>query len=556
VWARYLSAVAGRTETWRIRDLHAGIGEPEALVRARALDSVGLAEEAVRGFRIARRSLDARRKGGRRALRFVLQADVILDEGSRPQAFARAVSQGRAVPCAPPGSLLVEAPHPSLRAARVAVVGSGPAGLFAALVLARNGVGVDLFDRGGALPERGRSVAGFLRTRVPDPESNLLYGEGGAGTYSDGKVYTRTDHPLEVPLLDELIAAGAPPEIAVDARAHIGTDRLHRILPRLRHSMEQLGVRFHWHTRVVGWDAPGEPRRIRALRTSRGDVETDAVVLAPGHSARDTLAGLAALGLAVAAKPFQFGVRVEHPQDLITRGRHGEGPDADALGPAYYSLVCKAGDGLPSAHSFCMCPGGQIVASVNVPGLLCTNGMSNSRHSSPWANAALVVTVSPREFEAWGGTGPFAGVRFQERMESAFFEAGGGDYRAPAQRAPDFLAGRHSRGSLASSFKLGTTPGRIDALLPPGVRDALRRALERWNRSLPGFAGPEALLVGVESRSSGPVRLPRDDESRCAQGFSNLFPVGEGAGYAGGIMSAAIDGARSAQALLVRGMPS
>lgn len=533
-----------------MRNLTAGLTEPESEVRARALSAVGLSESDIRGFRIARRSLDARRRGGDRSLRFALQADVVVRGGVRSAALERALRAGRVVPCPASGSLAVAVRHSSLAGARVAVVGSGPAGLFAALTLARNGVAVDLLDRGAPLPDRGRAVARFQRARVLDPESNLLFGEGGAGTYSDGKLYTRIDHPLEVPVLEELIAAGAPADIAVDSRAHIGTDRLHRILPRLRAKLEGQGVRFHWHTRVDGWQRTGDPARISALCTSRGEIACDAVILAPGHSARDTLAELVGQGLAASAKPFQFGVRVEHPQSLVTRARHGQSPEARLLGPAYYGLVCKAGDGLPAAHSFCMCPGGQIVASVNVPGLLCTNGMSNSRHSSPWANAALVVTLGPDEF----GPGAFDGVHFQEAMEGAFFEAGGGDYTAPAQRVPDFLAGRDSGSCGASSFKLGTTPARLDVLLPARVRDALRRAVRRFDRSIPGFAGPEGLLVGVESRSSGPVRLPRDPESRRARGFSNLYPVGEGAGHAGGIMSAAIDGARSAQLLLEGGL--
>ena len=473
-----------------------------------------------------------------------------------PAAFDRAVEAGRVVHQAPPGSFQVTDRHPSLENARVAVVGAGPAGLFAALVLARNGVAVDVLDRGASLARRGRDVAAFVRTREPNPESNLLFGEGGAGTYSDGKLYTRVDHPLEQPILDELIAAGAPPEIAVDARAHIGTDRLHRILPRLRDSLEAQGVTFHWDTRVEGWEAQNATdsrHRIRALKGPFGELATDAVVLAPGHSARDTLRALAHQGLPVEAKPFQFGVRVEHPQDLITRARHGTSPEAALLGPAYYGLTCKAGEGAAAAHSFCMCPGGQIVASVSAPGFLCTNGMSNSRHSSPWANAALVVTLGARELAAYGDDA-FAGVRFQEAVEAAFFEAGGGDYHAPTQRVPDFLAGRGSTGALETSFKLGAVPGRIDTLLPEAIRDALRRALGRWGRSIDGFAGPEGLLVGVESRSSGPIRVPRDDALRCAAGFENLYPVGEGAGHAGGIMSAAIDGARSAQALLRAGV--
>jgi uncharacterized FAD-dependent dehydrogenase len=274
------------------------------------------------------------------------------------------------------------------------------------------------------------------------------------------------------------------------------------------------------------------------------------LVLAPGHSARDTWRALAARGVPFEAKPFQLGVRIEHPQGLIDRARHGDGPEAALLGPAYYGLTCSAGDDVPGAHSFCMCPGGQIVASVSEPGLLCTNGMSNSRHSSPFANAAIVATLGPREY----GEGAFAGVTFQAALERAFFEAGGSEYRAPAQTAPDFLAGRASERLPRSSYRFGMVPARVDALLPDSVRAALARALLRFDREIRGFAGPEGVLVGLESRSSGPVRIPRDRDRFTARGFANLYPVGEGAGYAGGIMSAAIDGARAAQALLVQGV--
>ncbi len=239
-------------------------------------------------------------------------------------------------------------------------------------------------------------------------------------------------------------------------------------------------------------------------------------------------------------------MRIEHPQELIDRGRYGTGPEAESLGAAYYNLVCKAGDGAAAAHSFCMCPGGKIVASVNTAGVLCTNGMSNSMHSSPWANAAIVTTFGPAEF----GPGPFAGVEFQEELERRFFDAGGGDYTAPAQQADDFLAGRETRSPRRSSYTFGTCPGRVDRLLPDLARNAIGRALERFERQIPGFAGPEGLLVGLESRSSGPVRLTRHRESLRALEFDNLYPIGEGAGYAGGIMSAAIDGARAARRYL------
>jgi hypothetical protein len=543
-------APGAATRTLRVLGLRLALDEPEDALRARALAAAGLAADALRGFRIARKSLDARHRDGARSLVFVVHVDLVVDAALRSAALEQALRSGRVVEAPARGRIEVQ-PHASLAGAHAVVVGSGPAGLFAALVLGRCGVRVTLLERGPALRERARALARFDRTREPDPERNLLFGEGGAGTYSDGKLYTRVEHPLEVPLLEELVACGAPPEILYDARAHVGTDRLHAILPRLRRRLEDCGVAFRFETRVEGLVVRGsDPARVAAVATQAGELACDALVLATGHSARDTWQRLAAQGVACEAKPFQLGVRIEHPQALIDAGRHGTGEAARSLGPAYYGLVCKARPGQPATYSFCMCPGGQIVASVNSPGLLCTNGMSNSRHSSPFANAALVTTLGPLDF----GAGAFDGVAFQERLERAAFAAGGADYTAPAQRAPDFLAGRESADLSRTSYRFGVRPGRLDALLPAGVRDAVARALVRFERQIPGFAGPQAILVGVETRSSGPVRLPRDPQTLRARGFANLFPCGEGAGAAGGIMSAAIDGARAAQALAATGL--
>lgn len=541
----------------RIRALaiELGLDEPEALLRERSARSIGVPPEAIRGLRIGRRALDARKRvggrGARRELRFVVHVDLELDPGLRSASLDRALASGRAQPLEPPARFELEHADPAWRGRRVVVVGCGPGGLYAAWTLAANGVGVDLIERGPALRERGRAVARFTRTRELDPERNLLFGEGGAGTYSDGKLYTRTRHALEDPILETLIQAGAPPEVAFDARAHVGTDRLHRIVPRLRQRLESLGVRFHFATRLESLELleTGGSRRVRGVRTSRGTLDCDGLMLALGHSARDTIRALADQGLVCVAKPFQIGLRIEHPQPLVDRGRYGEDADPERLGHAYYGLVAKADAQHAAVHSFCMCPGGQIVAAVAQPGLLCTNGMSNSRHSSPWANSGLVVTLGPREF----GTGVFDGHAFQEAIERRFFEAGGSDYAAPAQRVPDFLAGRAARAGVGpgpSSYKLGLTAARIDTLLPAATTAALRRAIERFDRTLPGYASEAGLLVGIESRSSGPLRMERDPGTRLAMGFENLWPVGEGAGHAGGIMSAAIDGARSAWALL------
>ncbi len=534
------------TRTWRVLNLETGIDEPEAKLRELACRTAGVGQDALRGMRIARKSLDARKRSGGRRLRFVYHVDLVVDARFSSGVFESAVRSGKVREAPEAGSLDVTR-LPRRSGLCVVVVGAGPGGMFAATVLSRAGVQVDLIDRGGSLESRGSDLVAFHRTRTPNAESNLLFGEGGAGTYSDGKLYTRVDHSLEVACLEELVACGAPPEILYDGRSHIGTDRLHRILPVFRGRLADYGVRFHWNTRMEGLEVqPGTPAKVVAVKTSSGPLPCDAVILAPGHSARDTWEALVRDGVELQAKPFQLGVRIEHPQELIDRGRYGDAALAKELGASAYNLVFKGGGDCASAHSFCMCPGGRIVASVNQAGELCTNGMSNAAHSSGRANAAIVTTFGPKEF----GDGPLDGVTFQRKLERNFFDAGGSDYTAPAQTGADFLARRETAQPGRTTYTFGTCPGRIDALLPERARDAIAAALIRFDRSIPGFAGPDGILVGLESRSSGPVRIVREPESRNALGFLNLYPVGEGAGYAGGIMSSALDGVDSAFAFL------
>ena len=538
----------------RVLGLELSLGEDESALRELACQKLGLGPEELVALRLARKSIDLRGRAKGRAPRWIVHADVTLAPRARSKKLERLLRSGRVQESPGPVALAIDAPHADFRGAkprRVVVVGSGPGGVFAALTLALSGAEVDLLERGAAIEERSTRLARFHRSRVVDAESNLLFGEGGAGTYSDGKLYTRVDDPLEVEVLRELVRAGAREDILWDSRAHIGTDRLHAVLPALRARLVELGVRFHFETRFEGLVQTGPASgEVSAARTSAGELPCDALIVAIGHSAEDTWRALAQGGVHFVARPFQLGVRVEHPQELINRARYGDEALEAQLGAASYNLVLKAREGLGAAHSFCMCPGGKIVASINAPGMLCTNGMSNSTHASPWANSAVVTTYGEEEF----GPGAFAAVEFRGRLERAFFEAGGGDFSAPAQRVPDFLEGRETARPGRTSYTFGAVPGRIDQLLPPAGTRALRQALARFGAMLPGFDGDQGLLVGIESRSSGPVRMPRERTTRVATGFANLYPVGEGAGYSGGIMSAALDGVHSARALLRNGI--
>ncbi len=536
--------------TLRVLGIPLELGASDQELRQLAVRQAGVQEQDVLSMHWVRRSLDARRNRG--IFRYVCHVDLVMRSTGESSVLKKALRSGR-VRYAPAREALKLQAQPGLdRKRSIVVVGSGPGGFFAALTLALNGARVTMLERGSALEDRHRKLVPFHRGGPLDRDTNLLFGEGGAGTYSDGKLYTRVQDPLELAILQELVGAGAPENILFDARAHVGTDRLHRVLPRLRERLVEAGGEILWDTRfeaLVHRGGVGKQKHIAAVRTSRGEIRCDGVMLAIGHSARDTFESLHEQGVVFEPKPFQFGVRVEHPQELITRGRFGDSPAVKELGPASYNLARKGTDQVLGAHSFCMCPGGKIVASISEEGMLCTNGMSNAKHSSPYANAALVATISPAAFGGYG-EGPLAGLGFQRHFEGRFFEAGGGDYSAPAQRIPDFLEGQGSRGELRSSYTFPVVPGRIDQLLPPDVYQALARGLQSFDRQIEGFASDKGLMVGLESRSSSPVRMPRNRDTFCAAGYSNLFPIGEGAGFAGGIMSAAIDGARAAHVLL------
>jgi len=492
---------------------------------ARAAKQLGRAGEDAR---VVRRSLDARKGhpiGFHLLVRFGADAD---DAEMQPPMRARA-------------------------GARVIVVGTGPCGTWAALRLVEAGARVTLVDCGKPVQPRRHDLASLTQRGVLDPASNYCFGEGGAGTFSDGKLYTRTKDRAGVrSVLRTLVAHGAPPEVAVESRPHVGSNRLPKILIALREHLQSKGAEYVWSDAVTDLLIDGgDGARVRGVRCASGrELDGDAVVLAVGHSARALYEALHARGVALLAKAFAVGARLEHPQPLIDRIQYGRAFEHPRLPAAFYQLTAQVplAGAERGVYSFCMCPGGWIVDSSTEEGMLATNGMSLSRRDSPYANAAIVCSVEPRD---WGGD-VLGGLALQRTIERRAFELGGGGFVAPAQTLRDFRAGRPSASALPSSYRPRVAPGDVRAALPPFVGEAMVKALERFQRALPGFAADDtpAQFVGVETRTSSPVRILRDARSLAAPSHRGLYPAGEGGGFAGGIVSAAIDGMRVADAVL------
>jgi uncharacterized FAD-dependent dehydrogenase len=520
---------------YRISNIPLWLDEDDSRILSRVADKLGLAPEHVADLLVVRRSLDARKKGH---TRWLLNVEATI-EGT-----VRAGADVAPVPAPEP-------PPPRARrpAAPPLVLGAGPAGLFCAWALLERGVPSVVVDRGKPVGPRRRDVAVLMREGALDPESNMNFGEGGAGAYTDGKLGTRIHHPAVRKVVELFARFGDAARILAEGKPHVGSDVLPAAISAMRAELERGGCTFVWGARAV--DLELSQGRFRGLRLADGrTLESDRLVLAPGNSARELFELFVARGWPVEAKAFAAGFRAEHPQALIDRIQYGTERRHPKLPPADYRLADnpKVGGEPRGVFSFCMCPGGVVVPTPTEPEMQCTNGMSNSRRSSPLANAGIVVAVSPADFAAEGFTGPLAGLAWQRKWEREAYRLGGGGYKAPAQRLSAYLAGKPGAPPGHTSYRPGVTAAELDTLYPPRVREALRAGLAAFGRRMRGYVTEEALLLGIESRTSSPCRLVRGEDF-VAPGLPGVYPCGEGAGYAGGIVSSAVDGLRVAEAI-------
>ena len=522
-----------------IPDIIAPLDEQDAGIIGRACASVGVSPGRLVSGAVAKTSVDARR----RPVRLVHTVELALkDPGEERRLSDRFPKVRLRQPvCLPEPAGMIPLDG------RAVVIGFGPAGMFAGLRLARCGYRPLILERGAPVGERVRDVERFWESGILLPDSSVQFGEGGAGTFSDGKLVTRIGDPYCEWVLRTFVEFGGPPELLTRQKPHIGTDRLRGVIRNIRAEIEKLGGEVRFHARVDDLSFRGE--RLSAVSVGGGWIPVGAAVLAVGHSARDTFEMLHTRGVKMEPKPFSVGVRIEHLQSEVDRALYGEYAGHPRLPKGEYQLSIRRGG--DAVYTFCMCPGGVVVPSASEQGGVVTNGMSEYARDGRNANAALVVSVGPSEF----GGGLFDGLRYQRTLEQAAFRQGGGDYRAPVQTAGRFLAGKPGAdfGRVEPTYVRGVCDGDFHALFSPRVCSMLETGLRTFDRRQPGFACPDAVLTGVETRTSSPVRIFRSEDLSV---YGNLYPCGEGAGYAGGITSAAVDGLRCADALMNRFSPS
>lgn len=535
----------------RLSGLSLPLDHPADAIAPAICERLGIEPADLVSWTLFKRGNDARR---RNAIQLVYTLDIALTNEAEVLARLAADKDVRPTPdmaYRPPVTAPDGWPN-AQKAKRPVVIGAGPCGLFAGLILAQMGFKPIILDRGKVVRQRTRDTWGLWRRAELNPDSNVQFGEGGAGTFSDGKLYCRVKDPrfLGRKVLEEFVKAGAPEDILWEAHPHIGTFRLVTMVESMRRSIEALGGEYRWQTRVDDLELerlPGGNHRLQGLHLHDGSfLEADHVVLAVGHSARPTFEMLHRRGVFLEAKPFSIGVRIEHPQSWVDQARYGNCAGHPDLGAAAYSLAHHAANER-TVYSFCMCPGGRVVAATSEEGRVVTNGMSQYSRAEFNANSGLVVGIDPaRDYP----DGPLAGIAFQRHWESLAFEAGGGSYHAPGQRVGDFLAARPSTalGEVTPSYKPGVTMTDLSHCLPAFAIDAIREALPVFGRQIARYDHPDAVMTGVETRTSSPVRITRGKDFQSLN-VERLFPAGEGAGYAGGILSAAIDGIKVAEAV-------
>lgn len=531
----------------RLTGLKLPLDHADEALPAAICQRLGIEAQALRGYEIVRRGNDARRKS---AIQLVYTVDVDLD--GEAAVLERLAADHEVRPKPDTAYHFVAHAPEGWSGLRPVVIGAGPCGLFAGLILAQMGFRPIILDRGKIVRERTKDTWGLWRRGELNPDSNVQFGEGGAGTFSDGKLYCRVKDPrfLGRKVLDEFVKAGAPADILFEAHPHIGTFRLVTMVEAMRRTIEELGGEYRWQTRVDDVELESLPDGRHSLRGLHlhdgGFLEADHVVLAIGHSARPTFEMLHRRGIHMEAKPFSIGVRIEHPQAWIDEARYGACARHPILGTAAYSLSHHCANGR-TVYSFCMCPGGRVVAATSEEGRVVTNGMSQYSRAEFNANSGLVVAIDPqRDYPG----GPLAGIDFQRHWESLAYVAGGSNYCAPGQKVGDFLAGRPSTelGEIIPSYQPGVTMTDLSQCLPGFAVEAMREALPVFGRQLAKYDHPDVVMTGVETRTSSPVRITRGKDYQSLN-VERLFPAGEGAGYAGGILSAAIDGIKVAEAV-------
>ena len=518
----------------KLEQIKLALEDSQDKLRLKAAKVLGVQPESIQDIRILRESLDARKK---ESILRVYALAVKVPDGTRLRGKFQPFKEET---YAPPES------GSETLSGRPIVVGMGPAGLMAGYLLALQGYNPIVLERGQDVDTRTRQVQAFWDAGVLDPESNVQFGEGGAGTFSDGKLTCRTRDIRSKWFFEKLVMAGAPAEITYQAKPHVGTDMLKGVVKNLRQEIEALGGEVRFGQRVAQILYDGE--RTQGVRLASGEeILSTAVILTIGHSARDTFESLADEGVSLTAKPFAVGVRIEHPQYIIDASQYGAAAGNPVLGAADYHLTHQTQSGR-AVYTFCMCPGGHVVGAASEPGHLVVNGMSYHARDGQNANSALLVTVTPSDFEP----GPLGGVEFQRRIEAEAFKMGGSSYFAPVQRVADFLIGHPTETleGIAPSHQPGVVPADLSPLFPEEVADALREGLLAMNAKLHGFADSHAVLTGVETRSSSPLRINRDSVTHESVSHKGLYPAGEGAGYAGGIVSSAVDGMLAAESVI------